>query len=142
MIRRPPISTRTDTLFPYTTLFRSVEGDEVERTEHAHHQRLEDEEGDHVFLDARLDRAPARQDAERRQEGRKQDEEQRYAVHAHAVADAELRQPFDLFEKLEAAKRRIESDPDEQRQDEGEERHPPRDLAHVAHHRLLTTTDD
>src|SRR3546814_1873056 len=25
MIRRPPISTRTDTLFPYTTLFRSNE---------------------------------------------------------------------------------------------------------------------
>src|SRR3546814_11038084 len=24
MIRRPPISTRTDTLFPYTSLFRSV----------------------------------------------------------------------------------------------------------------------
>src|SRR3546814_12605406 len=24
MIRRPPISTRTDTLFPYTTLFRSM----------------------------------------------------------------------------------------------------------------------
>src|SRR3546814_14217744 len=24
MFRRPPISTRTDTLFPYTTLFRSV----------------------------------------------------------------------------------------------------------------------
>src|SRR3546814_9747214 len=30
MIRRPPRSTRTDTLFPYTTLFRSeVRGDEV-----------------------------------------------------------------------------------------------------------------
>src|SRR3546814_12316820 len=28
MIRRPPRSTRTDTLFPYTTLFRSV-GDQV-----------------------------------------------------------------------------------------------------------------
>src|SRR3546814_18217351 len=27
MIRRPPISTRTDTLFPYTTLFRSVVAD-------------------------------------------------------------------------------------------------------------------
>src|SRR3546814_19139929 len=27
MIRRPPRSTRTDTLFPYTTLFRSVEDD-------------------------------------------------------------------------------------------------------------------
>src|SRR3546814_16055492 len=26
MIRRPPISTRTDTLFPYTTLFRSEWG--------------------------------------------------------------------------------------------------------------------
>src|SRR3546814_15997831 len=26
MIRRPPISTRTDTLFPYTTLFRSCSG--------------------------------------------------------------------------------------------------------------------
>src|SRR3546814_14268169 len=26
MIRRPPISTRTDTLFPYTTLFRSAGG--------------------------------------------------------------------------------------------------------------------
>src|SRR3546814_11638237 len=26
MIRRPPISTRTDTLFPYTTLFRSILG--------------------------------------------------------------------------------------------------------------------
>src|SRR3546814_2845744 len=27
MIRRPPISTRTDTLFPYTTLFRSYPAD-------------------------------------------------------------------------------------------------------------------
>src|SRR3546814_21140126 len=26
MIRRPPRSTRTDTLFPYTTLFRSLQG--------------------------------------------------------------------------------------------------------------------
>src|SRR3546814_16222703 len=30
MIRRPPISTRTDTLFPYTTLFRSLSVDGVE----------------------------------------------------------------------------------------------------------------
>src|SRR3546814_21166216 len=28
MIRRPPRSTRTDTLFPYTTLFRSVQVDD------------------------------------------------------------------------------------------------------------------
>src|SRR3546814_9234756 len=29
MIRRPPRSTRTDTLFPYTTLFRSIEAFEI-----------------------------------------------------------------------------------------------------------------
>src|SRR3546814_7408933 len=29
MIRRPPRSTRTDTLFPYTTLFRSTRGFEA-----------------------------------------------------------------------------------------------------------------
>src|SRR3546814_4632169 len=34
MIRRPPRSTRTDTLFPYTTLFRSSpSGDSVSRAE-------------------------------------------------------------------------------------------------------------
>src|SRR3546814_2202187 len=33
MIRRPPRSTRTDTLFPYTTLFRSVR-------RHQRHQRF------------------------------------------------------------------------------------------------------
>src|SRR3546814_12839127 len=31
MIRRPPRSTRTDTLFPYTTLFRSLCGPNVGR---------------------------------------------------------------------------------------------------------------
>src|SRR3546814_19830631 len=41
MIRRPPISTRTDTLYPYTTLFRSL-GAEVaaelaERVAHVGH---------------------------------------------------------------------------------------------------------
>src|SRR3546814_20006830 len=30
MIRRPPRSTRTDTLFPYTTLFRSIAGEIIE----------------------------------------------------------------------------------------------------------------
>src|SRR3546814_9950967 len=33
MIRRPPRSTRTDTLFPYTTLFRSLGAEEVPRAE-------------------------------------------------------------------------------------------------------------
>src|SRR3546814_7621616 len=35
MIRRPPRSTRTDTLFPYTTLFRSVE---LRRGPHTRHE--------------------------------------------------------------------------------------------------------
>src|SRR3546814_21042407 len=41
MIRRPPRSTRTDTLFPYTTLFRSLRM--LERADRGHdvgHQRL------------------------------------------------------------------------------------------------------
>src|SRR3546814_6380563 len=37
MIRRPPRSTRTDTLFPYTTLFRSKG---LERREHAGARRV------------------------------------------------------------------------------------------------------
>src|SRR3546814_11512135 len=44
MIRRPPRSTRTDTLFPYTTLFRShptlVEGTLVRRRLRAARSRL------------------------------------------------------------------------------------------------------
>src|SRR3546814_7552528 len=31
MIRRPPRSTRTDTLFPYTTLFRSLAGEALQQ---------------------------------------------------------------------------------------------------------------
>src|SRR3546814_16717813 len=33
MIRRPPRSTRTDTLFPYTTLFRSLEAEGADAVE-------------------------------------------------------------------------------------------------------------
>src|SRR3546814_7747615 len=45
MIRRPPRSTRTDTLFPYTTLFRSVDpvgqpGDR-RRDQHRHRRARE-----------------------------------------------------------------------------------------------------
>src|SRR3546814_2265220 len=40
MIRRPPRSTRTDTLFPYTTLFRSLDGQQAVRV--AELRRLDD----------------------------------------------------------------------------------------------------
>src|SRR3546814_20063150 len=47
MIRRPPRSTRTDTLFPYTTLFRSDQPAPVRRHEvdrvGGHHLRGDDE---------------------------------------------------------------------------------------------------
>src|SRR3546814_15125266 len=49
MIRRPPRSTRTDTLFPYTTLFRSLH-DRANRlprrlrAEHRHHSKDRSEE--------------------------------------------------------------------------------------------------
>src|SRR3546814_5909345 len=37
MIRRPPRSTRTDTLFPYTTLFRSLGGRDHQPDRAFHH---------------------------------------------------------------------------------------------------------
>src|SRR3546814_14734769 len=60
MIRRPPRSTRTDTLFPYTTLFRSNEavvgGEARERLfgrtfGEQRHQRLALRAGDAAFVD-------------------------------------------------------------------------------------------
>src|SRR3546814_4619272 len=63
MIRRPPRSTRTDTLFPYTTLFRSA--DLLQRAlvlrgafQHADQPLVQDvEAGDHGCPGARDDRS-------------------------------------------------------------------------------------
>src|SRR3546814_7475251 len=46
MIRRPPRSTRTDTLFPYTTLFRSCADEETDALLHAEENGEEDEDDD------------------------------------------------------------------------------------------------
>src|SRR3546814_4381482 len=43
MIRRPPRSTRTDTLFPYTTLFRSTLGQFDADPESFHLEQIKDE---------------------------------------------------------------------------------------------------
>src|SRR3546814_978015 len=50
MIRRPPRSTRTDTLFPYTTLFRSRSAGEPARESQRAHGRLGPggDEADHL----------------------------------------------------------------------------------------------
>src|SRR3546814_12463075 len=68
MIRRPPRSTRTDTLFPYTTLFRSngigIEG--VGRLHRGHREKLEHMVGHHVPQRAGgIVEAPAMLDADR-----------------------------------------------------------------------------
>src|SRR3546814_19476593 len=49
MIRRPPRSTRTDTLFPYTTLFRSLDEEEQSRIMREFEKRVLDEEA-HMFV--------------------------------------------------------------------------------------------
>src|SRR3546814_5234228 len=62
MIRRPPRSTRTDTLFPYTTLFRSLLADHfiqsrerIGRLDRHRHQR-DRIAGDRLVRRKRLDR--------------------------------------------------------------------------------------
>src|SRR3546814_12900023 len=52
MIRRPPRSTRTDTLFPYTTLFRSARRERDARAGAAPHA-LPGEVGRWIILDGR-----------------------------------------------------------------------------------------
>src|SRR3546814_3562455 len=66
MIRRPPRSTRTDTLFPYTTLFRSVAdaqtGESISLRERAEHDqvRVAVEPGAHVRSQGDVDRKSTR----------------------------------------------------------------------------------
>src|SRR3546814_9819323 len=58
MIRRPPRSTRTDTLFPYTTLFRSrvaVDAKDPSLQAHACHTRLRELQVLHDRLRALLE---------------------------------------------------------------------------------------
>ena len=86
---------------------------------------------------------PARQDADRRQQGRQQHEEQRDAVDAHVVVDVERR----------ASRRRCSTnwkpavvgskrDPQQQRDQEGHQRGRQRDAAAVAVDGLLRPLHD
>src|SRR3546814_5678303 len=60
MIRRPPRSTRTDTLFPYTTLFRSASRARRSSARYAHGDRSASSGSTHVRATARspTDRHP------------------------------------------------------------------------------------
>src|SRR3546814_13425428 len=57
MIRLPPRSTRTDTLFPYTTLFRSPQVEQVERENLALQLRQAVFPARHLALPSVIDRA-------------------------------------------------------------------------------------
>src|SRR3546814_15112082 len=50
MIRRPPRSTRTDTLFPYTTLFRSDVGGAGQARQHHGERTVHDHESRSLML--------------------------------------------------------------------------------------------
>src|SRR3546814_2856499 len=91
MIRRPPRSTRTDTLFPYTTRFRSVPIDRlVQELQEVAEAELIDARGDllaqrqHAHADVR--QHDEQQDPQR--EGREQQDQREPAEVAlpHAVA--------------------------------------------------------
>src|SRR3546814_14831145 len=57
MIRRPPRSTRTDTLFPYTTLFRSILTHEADLTKFEGKVRISGSQTDGGGLNYRGDAA-------------------------------------------------------------------------------------
>src|SRR3546814_12782568 len=57
MIRPPPRSTRTDTLFPYTTRFRSVPGPPLRRDRHSRDREPEGYDRARAALLGRPDRA-------------------------------------------------------------------------------------
>src|SRR3546814_1885931 len=77
MIRRPPRSTRTDTLFPYTTLFRSGgEGSQQERGQGEEGRDQARDQGEEVARRGqRLGQGRSRRAEEegRRQEGREEE---------------------------------------------------------------------
>src|SRR3546814_7720192 len=76
MIRRPPRSTRTDTLFPYTTLFRS-NGDQVES--HVELAARIFESGETAFILAELRRVGFVRPGQPRDAHRQKDEGSRQA---------------------------------------------------------------
>src|SRR3546814_13118783 len=85
MIRRPPRSTRTDTLFPYTTLFRSPEqrAEKDLRAEDERGREVDGLFGDHRDDQIAVDRLDDEIDGDRPEAGvdprRKADEDEQHA---------------------------------------------------------------
>src|SRR3546814_16262677 len=111
MIRRPPRSTRTDTLFPYTTLFRSRPRDlrpSALRADGPRHDLRRGGGGALLFrhLTRALSRSGERGDRERRRR-RDANGARRILVDRHATRSAENRPPYDRAnrEHIEAGTR-------------------------------------
>src|SRR3546814_19586525 len=88
MIRRPPRSTRTDTLFPYTTLFRSHPARQIEPAQHLNGE----ERGGAPQHEAEHD-ARGGIPGVRRSEDDRDEDERRQVTDDHAHARAE---PLDM----------------------------------------------
>src|SRR3546814_299764 len=85
MIRRPPRSTRTDTLFPYTTLFRST----VERVLMSHILIVEDE----TIIRSALRRLLERNQYEVSEAGSVQEAQERFSIPGFDLIVSDLRLP-------------------------------------------------
>ena len=108
-----------------------VEENGIQRHEDADHDNFQQQEGDHVFLDALLDRIPACQHTERHEESGEDNEEHGDAIDAEMIG-GDVAEPFMLLDHLEAGVRIVETDPDEQRHDESENGRQQRDIENVA----------
>ena len=122
-------------------LEEQIEEHEVERAEHADHQRFQQQERDHVFLHARLDRVPAREDTDRHQEGREDDEGQRKPVDAHVIGDG-VAEPGMVLDELEAAVRRVEPGHQHERDAERYQRGPQRNPARISLRRFVAALSE
>src|SRR3546814_11141721 len=78
MIRRPPRSTRTDTLFPYTTLVRSRRQEQIDLTERKKQEeaeckfRLAEQQRDEKLKKIQAERAKAEREARLAEQKHKQ----------------------------------------------------------------------
>ncbi|MCA9706176.1 MAG: hypothetical protein KDK70_10035 [Myxococcales bacterium] len=76
------------------------EQDEVQGAERPDHPGLEHQHGGHELGPPLVDRVPRAPDAQRGQQRGQQDDEEREAVDAHVVVDAELGDPRDVGDEL------------------------------------------
>mmetsp|Transcript_18462 Transcript_18462/g.30080 ORF Transcript_18462/g.30080 Transcript_18462/m.30080 type:complete len:613 (-) Transcript_18462:8250-10088(-) len=97
-------------------LKEEVEQHQIQRHEHAQHERFQQQESDHVFLDAR-GHVPRGRNHQRHHEGGQHHKQNRNPVNAHFVLQAQ--QPLGLFHELEAGVVGVKLEQDKQRHQEG-----------------------